>query len=188
MTLREAIDRYCGEEQEAGSKKQEGGGKGAWKNWECDGVGNLRRAMGALELRRADALAMKETCEATVPLLQEMIEKQEDAGEMNRLFVEVDRLRSKVGNDAATFEMVTHLNTIGELRRFQADLGVKTVKEDSLERQRRQLVRDVDYVSNLKVGAERLLEIIDGAMGRLEKQVKAAERGGAWPREVAGGR
>ena len=51
-----------------------------------------------------------------------MIEHQADAARMNKLFVEVDRLRSGVGDDPATFEMVCYLNTIGELRRFQDDL------------------------------------------------------------------
>ena len=105
----------------------------AWKTWTCDGVGNLERVRGALEQRREAALGMKETCEKTMPLLKEMLEKQENAAEMNRLFVEVDRLRGKVGQDSATFEMVAFLNTVGEMRKYQADLGVKTSKKNSLE-------------------------------------------------------
>jgi hypothetical protein len=115
-----------------------------------------------------------------------MLEHQSDAARMDRLFVEIDRARGKVGNDPATFEMVCHLNTIGELQRFQADLGVKGVKADTPERQRRQLLRDVDYVGNLKVGAERLIEIVDEALVRIERQIAAADAGKPWPREVAG--
>ena len=51
-------------------------------------------------------MQMKETCEATsVPMLEEMLESQENREKMNKLFIEVDRLRSKVGRDPATFEM-----------------------------------------------------------------------------------
>ncbi len=185
MTLREAIDRFCGEPVGT-TESTEGTETAAWKRWDCDVVGNLERVIRALEKRRGAAREMIETCEATVPLLKEMMECQEDGGKMDRLFVEVDRLRSTVGNDSATFEMVCYLNTIGELRRFQADLGVKNEKEGSLERQRRQLMRDVEYVGDLKVGAERLLEILEEAMGRLERQIEAVRAGRVWPREIAG--
>jgi F0F1-type ATP synthase beta subunit len=158
----------------------------AWKAWGCDVAAQLGRVRDALVRRREAAAGMKETCEKTIPLLQEMIEHQTDADRMHRLFVDVDRLRGKVGEDPATFEMVCHLNTIGELRRYQADLTVKAAAADSLERQKRQLQRDVEYVGDLKVGAERLLEILDEAMGRLDRQLAAAKAGMPWPREVAG--
>lgn len=192
MTLREAIDRFCGEIQKSGVRSQnaefrmQNRDDRPWKNWRCDVEGNLLRVKGALEARRAAALGMKETCAATIPILKEMIEHQEDEARMNRLFVEVDRLRGKVGEDPATFEMVTFLNTIGELRRYQADLLVKSSKKDPMERQKRQLQRDVEYVGDLQVGAERLLEVIEEALGRLERQIGAARAGKAWPREVAG--
>ena len=184
MTLRAAIDQFCGEKtKDERQRTKDGPG---WKSWRCDVGANLRRARQALEARRTDALNMKSTCEETVPLLQEMIEKQTDAARMNKLFVEVDRLRAKVGNDPATFEMVCFLNTIGELRRFQADLLVKEAKAGSLEHQKRQLTRDMDYVANLRVGAERLLAILDEALARIDLQLAAVEAGKPWPRKVAG--
>jgi hypothetical protein len=180
MTLRQAIDEGLG----VRGKGLEG--ERLWKNWKCDVVGNLKAVREALLKRRAEGVGMKETCEETMPLLEEMLTHQEDAERMNRLFVEVDRRRSRVGASPETFEMVCYLNTIGELRRFQADLGVKGVKGDTLDRQRRQLLRDKEYVANLKVGAERLIEIVEEALGRVERQIAAAESGRTWPREVAG--
>ncbi|HUO10021.1 MAG TPA: 6-hydroxymethylpterin diphosphokinase MptE-like protein [Phycisphaerae bacterium] len=181
MTLREAIDKCCNSEFRVQNSEL-----AAWKTWSCDADQNLRKVIAALEVRRQSAADMIETCDATVPLLEQMIESQTDEQKMNRLFVEVDRLRSRVGNDPATFEMVCNLNTIGELRRFQADLGVKSVKDNSLERQKRQLLRDIDYVQNLKTGAERLLEILDEALTRLHRQLEAIKQNKPWPREVAG--
>lgn len=181
MTLREAIDRYC---SDGATKPRSDGG---WKHFVCDGVSRLQAAREALQRRRAAAQEMIDTCDQTVPVLEEMIKHQADAERMNKLFVEVDRLRSKVGSDPQTFEMVCHLNTIGELRRFQHDLQVKTAEKDSAEKQRRQLSRDVDYVKNLRIGAERLLEILDEATARLDKQIEAARQGEPWPRDVAGG-
>jgi hypothetical protein len=180
MTLRQAIDEIAGDRWPVGEATQ------SWKTWQCDVVANLERVRVALEARRKNALDMKQTCEVTVPLLDEMLENQEDMDRMNRLFVEVDRARTTVGGDPATFEMVCFLNTIGELRRFQADLGVRTAKADSLDRQRRQLLRDKDYVTNLGIGAERLLEILEEALVRIDKQIEAVKAGKAWPREVAG--
>jgi len=202
MTLRAAIDQYCGDgnskfeirppplnSNQAQNSKFEMAHKRSdslpWKTWGCDAAANLEKVITALRERRQSATDMKEICEQTVPLLKEMMASQEDGAKMGRLFVDVDRLRSKVGADPATFEMVCFLNTIGELRKFQADLGVKSAK-DPLERQRRQLLRDIDYVKNLAVGAERLIEILDGALGRLERQVLTVRENKPWPREVAG--
>jgi hypothetical protein len=179
MTLRQAIDAMPPATATPAAAKP-------WKGWNCDVLANLRQARAALLARRADGMTMKETCETTIPLLEEMLAHQDDAPRMNRLFVEVDRARARVGNDPQTFEMIGLLNTIGELRRFQADLGVKGAKVDSLVRQRRQLTRDMDYVANLKVGAERLLEIVDEALRRIDLQIAAVEAGKPWPREVAG--
>ena len=179
MTLREAIDQMpvvSGQWSE----------RMPWKTWKCDVVGNLKRVREALLARREEAEGMKETCEATMPVLQEMLDHQKDGERMKRLFAEVDRQRTRVGNDPATFEMVCFLNTIGEMRRFQRDLNVKGAAADTLERQKRQLMRDMDYVANVKVGAERLIEIVEGALARIEKQIAAAEAGKPWPREVAG--
>ncbi len=190
MPLRAAIDQYCTRAIDSLLSPQSSvlppSSAPPWKSWTCDIAANLTRTMDALRLRRESAEEMKTTCEATIPLLEQMIKHQNDEMKMNRLFAEVDALRAKVGNDPPTFEMVCHLNTIGELRRFQADLLVKTAVKDSLDHQKRQLVRDIDYVKNLKIGAERLLEVLDDAMVRLERQAAATLAQKPWPREVAG--
>ena len=181
MTLRAAMDAYC---SQAGSR---GPSAVPWKAWACDVPTQLARCLEAVKARRASAQEMMDTCAQTIPLLEEMKKHREDETRMNKLFIEIDRIRSKVGNDPQTFEMVCHLNTIGELRRFQHDLSVKSAGKDNHERQRRQLTRDVDYVKNLRIGAERLLEILNEAIIRLEKQIDASKAGKPWPREVAGG-
>jgi hypothetical protein len=129
---------------------------------------------------------MMTTCAQTVPLLEEMIARQQDARRMSELFVQVDRMRSRATRDRLMFEMVCQLNTVGELRRFQNDLGVKATPHGGLARQKQQLLRDIDYVRNLRVGCERLLVILDEALARLQQQLAAAQRGAPWPRSVAG--
>jgi len=79
-----------------------------------------------------------------------------------------------------------NLNTIGELNRFKADLRVKLVPKDTLEHQKRQLERDIEYVRGLRVGCERLFELIDGARERLERQLACLRENRPWPRDVAG--
>jgi hypothetical protein len=186
MTLRQAIDTFCNAPIRRPDIAATGVADQPWKAWSCDAPANLRQVRAALLTRRAEGLAMKETCQTTLPLLQEMLDHQQDEGRMNRLFVAVDRARSRVGSAPETFEMICFLNTIGELRRFQADLGVKGAQAGSLDHQRRQLARDMDYVANLKVGAERLIEIVDEALARLDRQIAALDAHKPWPREVAG--
>lgn len=182
MSLREALDTYCqipATESAAPAKP--------WKTWQCDRASRLQAVIQVLGRRRAECQALKDTCLATVPLLEKMIAHQDDQKRMHELFVEVDRLRSSVGQDRVTFEIVCHLNTIGELRRFQHDLAVKSAPKDSPERQKRQLLRDIDYVKNLNIGCDRLLAILDEAEGRLTRQLAAAQTRQPWPVETAGG-
>ncbi len=179
MTFAAALEKYCTRDLSGIARP--------WKDWSCDVAARLEAAEVALAARRVAALDMQKTCDDVVPLLEEMIENQSDAARMDELFVQVDRLRSKVGADTQTFEMVVHLHTIGELRKFQHDLAVKSATDD-LERQKKQLVRDIDYVKNLRVGTERLLEIIDEADGRLKGQIAAVRAGKAWPSFAAGGK
>lgn len=183
-TLREALDEFCQNSPSAGSADARISDR--WKHWACDRPGRLQAAHDALARRRAECAALKATCVATVPLLEEMITCQQDEARMGELFVEVDRLRSKVGQDQVIFEIVCNLNTIGELRRFQHDLSVKAAQKDTLERQKRQLLRDIDYVKNLNIGCDRLLEILAEASGRLERQLESVRQGAPWPVEMAG--
>lgn len=182
MTLQKAIDRYCtagnGESRNNKAVKP-------WKAWKCDLESTLIRVSQALTVRRMQASNLKETCEAVLPVLGEMMAHQGDPARMQRLFIEVDRLRAKVGSDQPTFEMAAFLNAVGDKRRFQWDLVVKAEK-DPEKRQRRQLVRDQAYVRDLRTGAERLIDVVDEALARLENQIAAAEAGKPWPREVAG--
>jgi hypothetical protein len=181
MTLRAAIDAFCSATAQPNASAR------PWKTWSCDVAANLQRVISALEARRASAEAMKETCIQTVPLLEEMLAHQTDTQRMNRLFVEIDRHRSRVGADPSTFELVSQVNSvIAELRKFQGDLLVRKAGQDSLERQKRQLQRDLAYVKDLQAGAERLLELLEEAMARLRRQWEAACSGELWPREVAG--
>ncbi|HVX86280.1 MAG TPA: 6-hydroxymethylpterin diphosphokinase MptE-like protein [Phycisphaerae bacterium] len=182
MTLRDAIDQYC----QLPITSYPLPANAPWKAWTTDQPRALETTIAALESRRLSAADMKETCERTIPLLHEMIEKQTDPAAMHRLFAEIDRQRAKVNTDPQTFDMVVFLNTIGELRRFNADLSVKTAKADSLDRQKRQLLRDIDYVQNLQTGAERLLAVLDEALARLHRQRDALQQNKPWPREVAG--
>jgi len=179
MTLADALGRFC--------QRPMTGIARPWKTWTCDRAGRLESAAAALAQRRTAALELCATCDAVLPLLEEMIARQSDPARMEELFVQVDRLRSKVGADAQTFEMVCHLNTIGEVRRFQHDLAVKAAA-DPMERQKKQLVRDIDYVNNLRVGAERLLEILTEAAERLDQQRAALAAGQPWPSHAAGGK
>ncbi len=181
MSFRQAIDQFCSSPSAARSSISF-----PWRNWSCDTIANLQRAKEALTAQQQSAQNMVDTCNATVPLLEEMQKHQSDETRMNKLFIEVDRLRGKVGDDPQTFEMVCHLNTTSELRRFQDDLAVKTAKKDPLERQKRQLIRDVEYVKGLRVGAKRLVEILAESLRRLDRQIEATRTRQPWPREVAG--
>lgn len=178
-TLAATLDRYCRTPLDKKKRSE------PWKTHAVNGGEKLAAAADALAQREGDARQLLEHCQSVLPLLQRMLAEQENAGQLDQLFVQVDRLRARVSMDLATLEMAGSLNTIGELRRFYHDLNVRAAPEDSLLRQRRQIERDIDNVQQLAVGCERLLEIIQHARWRLMRQWEAIESGKPWPVEDA---
>ena len=70
MPLREAIDTHCAAALLPSHVP-------AWKSWHCDTDANLARAIDAARTCGASRpTTMRQTCEATIPLLQQMVEHQ----------------------------------------------------------------------------------------------------------------
>lgn len=180
MTLRDAIDRFC--VSDLGDTPR------PWKTWQCDKISRIDAVLATLAARRQSTEDMFAICNETIPLLEEMIVSQDKPDRMKQLFIEVDRLRSRVGQDQAAFEIVVNLNTISEINRFKADLRVKLVPKGTPEHQKRQLERDIEYVKGLRVGCERFFDIVDDAMNRLRLQRDSLIQHKPWPLHVAGGK
>jgi hypothetical protein len=102
----------------------------------------------------------------TAQLLEAMLADHADQARVNRLIGEVDAIRAEVERLEPAFSLVDHLNQTGTLKRARADRTIEL--EESLtpmERQRRQIERDIVNVRWLGDAAERLGELLDDAIG-----------------------
>ena len=134
---------------------------------------------------------MQSACQQTIPLLKQMLDHQSDAEKMNHLFVEVDRICAKVGTTRSPSKWSPSSTRSANMRRHHADLMVKTAKKEGRLHQPGTPEtptprRDIDYVSDLQTGCERLLEIIEEATAASNGKSPLLEQGRIGRREVAG--
>jgi hypothetical protein len=62
----------------------------------------------------------------------------EDQGRVNRAIGQLDRLRARMNELGATYDLITQLTQKTEMQRFAADRKISASKIDGVERQRRQ--------------------------------------------------
>ena len=93
----------------------------------------------------------------------------DDPERFNRRLVRVDELREKVQWTTRPFRIINSATQLAELRRYSADRKLQTAEDDDAERARRQLDRDVEFVSAVRDGARTVREMLDQAGTRLEE-------------------
>ena len=165
MMLAEALDRYAGE----------GSPRVMLPETTRDEIALRRGARTAAERARALRRGVRrvgEISRETARLLEEMRDHHADQPRVNRLIGRVQGLAREVESLGAAYELVQRLNQIGTLRRFRRDREIGLDEGLSpLERQRRQIERDLENVTWLADAAD--------AMGRMLDDTAAAMEGGA---------
>jgi hypothetical protein len=104
----------------------------------------------------------------TVSLVTDMLGLLEDQGALNRKMIRLDELRTMVKHRAATYKLVMYVSQGAEMYRFREDRKIGKDSVEGKERQRRQLQRDIAYVSELVEGCERLLDMLRHCQKRFE--------------------
>ncbi len=164
ITLAEALDRHAGT----------GAPRVALPPAERDQAALRRGARLAAE--RATALRrgvwrVGEISRETARLLEEMRDHHADQARVNRLIGRVQALAREVESLGAAYELVQRLNQTGTLRRFRHDREIGLDAGLSpLERQKKQIERDLENVTWLADAAD--------AMGRMLDDTAAAMEGG----------
>lgn len=113
----------------------------------------------------------------TLELVKEMLELIDDQNALNQKMVRLDELRTMVKHRTEIYRMVMHVSQGAELYRFKQDraLGIETIEGQA--RQRRQLQRDVGYVSEIQKGCVRLADMLNTAEKRLQEAIDGDEMG-----------
>ena len=141
----------------------------------------LQAAMDQLHRRMEDLSELRKLTRETIPLLQDMIERQRDRAEAERLYAKIDANKRKVSLLGETFNLINDLNTIGVYKRVRADRILEHQEtDDPFLRQRRQLERDVENLQWLMQAFDEAGRIFEQALRRLHERSQASAR-------VAGG-
>jgi hypothetical protein len=97
-----------------------------------------------------------------------MLDSQHDRKKMRRLFEQVERHREQVDQLKDAFMIVNDLNQVGAFNRIRRDRDISLADEkDELERQRRQLERDIENVRWLADACDEALDIFEEAQRRI---------------------
>lgn len=108
---------------------------------------DLQAVMDCLLRREAEAARIERICRDTLPLLEDIRDHVDDQPRVNRAISAIDALRVRMNELGATYDLITQLTQSTELERFKADRRLSAAAQlDGNERQRRQVVRDIDNV------------------------------------------
>ena len=156
MPLRDAIEQFC---------TSPIGARPAHPGWQWQ---HLPGAVNALLKRRDEAARIRSISEQTLPLLEQVRDAIGDGARVNGIIAKIDPLRAQMNELGGTYELLMQLTQPTEIRRYQADRRIAAAGEDGPEKQRRQVVRDIDNVRAVIESAGEFEKMIDRAIARLE--------------------
>lgn len=142
----------------------------------------LPSAANSLRRRRDEASTVADVARQTLPLLREIRDHLGDQARVNRCIAQVDRMRQRLDSVSGCYDLVTQLTQKTELKRFQDDRAIAAAAAggeiDDAERQRRQVLRDIENVAGILDAAEALVSLVDDAVARLVDFQAQARRPG----------
>ena len=138
MPLAEALETYCREPITKVLPPHAG------MDWS-----RLDEAEACLQRRLEDAREIERISHETLPLLTRMISSIDDPARLQQLLTSADALRTEINDYAVTYDLITQLSQRSELDRFAADRRITAAGINGVEKQKRQLSRDVDNVTHV---------------------------------------
>jgi hypothetical protein len=151
------------------------------------------------KINRFDTSRLKEACQAagerikeveelrdiaaeTIEQLDEMVSLVDDQPRLNQKMVRLDELRTKVKYREEIYQLVMHVTQGAEMFRFRRDRALELDGSHGKDLQRRQLKRDVQYVTEVKNGCVRLLDMLRECIARFDEEMENIERvkDGSW--------
>jgi hypothetical protein len=136
----------------------------------------LGESLDCLRRRRGEAQEIERISKGTLPLLQEICDHLDDQGRVNRAITAVDVLRARMNELGATYDLVMQLSQPTEIKRFEADRKIAASKADGSERQRLQVMRDIENVRGVLDAAESFQTLMDEVIERLSAKPEAPVR------------
>jgi len=162
MSLAEATERYCREPIDP-----ERFAYRAATNWRDPS----RLEAAAVELeKRIEALdGVVAMCDELLGVLEQLKGLTHDAERFNQKLVHVDDLRTRIQRDSRSFQIVNAATQLIELRRYSADRRINADDVDEIERAKRQIKRDREFISGVREGALEVKPMLTEALKRVRK-------------------
>jgi hypothetical protein len=160
MRLADALEEYCCEPLRGAFTPHPGL---AWHGV-SDCAASLKKRLGEAE-------QIEQISRDTLPLLEEIADHIEDQSRVNRAIVRIDALRARMNDLGACYDLITQLTQTTELKRFQADRKITAAEENSTERQRLQVLRDVENVRGIAEAAAEFQRLVRDVIERIATQV-----------------
>jgi hypothetical protein len=164
MKLADALQRYCREPLNDAFTSHPGM---AWHR--------VGECLASLQKRIDEAARIERISRDTLPLLEEIRDHIEDQPRVNRAIGRIDALRMKINDAGPCYDLILQLTQTTEIKRFEADRKISAGKLDPIEKQRRQVTRDLENVRGIAEAAAEFQQLMRRVMDSLDRQAPARE-------------
>ncbi len=158
MTLVEALDQHCTETFDISPPPHNG------LDW-----ARLTECEASLQNREREAGEIASISRETLPLLRTIVDHIDDQTVVNRTIGQIDSMRSRMHELARTFSLVMQMSQSSELQKFRADRRISAARVDGAEKQRRQVMRDIDNVESIVVAAVEFQTLMRHCVARVQE-------------------
>ena len=135
--------------------------------WQGTDLSRLSAARAALEKRIDELDSAVAVCEELLVLLDELKGMTHDPTRFNQRLVRIDELRAVVDQESRAYRIVNAATQLAELRRYSADRRIAAVETDDVARARRQITRDIEFITAVRDGAIDVKPMIADALQRI---------------------
>lgn len=122
----------------------------------------LAEASVAVRRRADEAREIARVSAQTAELLREVRAHLHDQSVVNRLIARIDAQRGRVQALSRCFDLVTQLTQRSELERLRRDRAIEAQGASGVDRQRRQVERDLDNVEAIRRAAIEFASLMEG--------------------------
>jgi hypothetical protein len=158
MRLIDAIHQFC--THELPTKRIEHPGM----RWD-----RVRECGASLLNRRREAADIERIGRETLPLLEEVRDHLTNQARVNKAIGRIDALRAKMSEFGACYQLIMQLSQNTELERYKADRKISASKVDGVEKQRRQVQRDIANVQHVVDASVEFQRLMDLTLERLDR-------------------
>jgi hypothetical protein len=168
MPLASAIESFCNRPLDARCDDHPG------LRWDL-----LEDAVACLQRRHDEAVEVEAISRDTMALLEEVRDYLSDQPRVNRIISQIDALRARMNAFGQTYDLIMQLSQLTELQRFHADRKITASRLDAAERQRRQVMRDIENVRGVSDAAREFQLLMRQVIVHLSEPLRELKRGAA---------